>query len=164
LCVWFFYVLRVRINKNKNNNNVKGPNSKRSDPWSTLAQAISTKLEDGNLQAAIRLVCSDDVAATPAEETLTSLRAKRPPFSQLDPSLVGVQCTPLSVNENDVRKTVLSFPAAGSTGVQDGMRPRHLMDLVQCRESGSDFLTALTGFRQYGSHRSLSSHHFTTVL
>jgi len=26
------------------------------------------------------------------------------------------------------------------------MRPQHLKDLVQCRESGTDFLTALTGF------------------
>jgi len=49
--------------------NVRCPNSKRSDHKSILAQIISTKLEDGNLWAAIRLVCSDDVPATPAEDT-----------------------------------------------------------------------------------------------
>ena len=27
-----------------------------------------------------------------------------------------------------------------------GLRPQHLKDLIQCRESGSDFLTSLTGF------------------
>jgi len=52
---------------------------------------------------------------------------------------------PLSINENNVRKTVLSFPA-DSTGGLDGMQPQHLKNLVQCRESGSDFLTMLTGF------------------
>jgi len=51
----------------------------------------------------------------------------------------------LSVDESDVRKAVLSFPA-GSSGGHDGLRPQHLKDLVQCRESGSDFMTALTAF------------------
>jgi len=45
----------------------------------------------------------------------------------------------------NVRKAVLSFPA-GSSGGPDGLRPQHLKDLIQCRESRSNFLTALTGF------------------
>ena len=57
----------------------------------------------------------------------------------MDPS----QSIPLSVEESDVRKAVLSFPA-GSSGGPDDLRPQHLKDLVQCRKSGSGFLTALT--------------------
>ena len=112
---------------------------------STLAQAVSAKLEDGNLRAAIRLVSSDDEPVTPSAETLASLRLKHPPPSQMDPSLAGVQCTPLVVDQNEVRKAILSFPA-GSTGGPDGLRPQHLKDLLQCRESGPDFQAALTGF------------------
>ena len=50
-----------------------------------------------------------------------------------------------NVDESDVRKAVLSSPA-GSSGGHDGLRLQHLKDLVQCRESGSDLLTALTAF------------------
>ena len=42
-------------------------------------------------------------------------------------------------------RSVLSIPA-GSSGGPDGLRPQHLRDLLQCRESGSDFLSALTAF------------------
>lgn len=125
---------------------VRGTSRQRKlDPQTTLAQAISTKLEDGNLRAAIRLVCSDDTPAAPSRETLASLEAKHPSASPMDLSLANAQCNSLSVDQNEVRKAVLSFPA-GSSGGPDGLRPQHLKDLVQCRESGSIFLTALTGF------------------
>ena len=45
---------------------VKGPIRKHSDPSSTLAQAVNSKPEDGNLRSEIRLVCSDDVPAMPS--------------------------------------------------------------------------------------------------
>ena len=40
---------------------------------------------------------------------------------------------------------MLSFPA-GSAGGPDGLRPQHIRDMLLCRESGSEFLTALTAF------------------
>ena len=49
------------------------------------------------------------------------------------------------INKTEVRKAVPSFPV-GSSGGPDGLRPRHLRDLIQCRESGGDFLSALTAF------------------
>jgi len=49
------------------------------------------------------------------------------------------------VDQNEVRKAILSFPA-GSLRGPDGLRPQHLIDLLQCRESASDFRAALTGF------------------
>ena len=83
-----------------------------------------------------------------ANNYLARLQEKhlQPQASPLDASLVDPsQSTPLSVVESDVRKAVLSFPA-GSSGGSGGLRPQHLKDLIECRESGSDFLTALTGF------------------
>jgi len=39
----------------------------------------------------------------------------------------------------------LKFPA-GSAGGRDGLRPQHIRDMLLCRETGSEFLTALTSF------------------
>jgi len=58
---------------------------------------------------------------------------------------------------NTITNPILSFPA-GSSGGPDGLLPMHLKDLIHCRESGSDFLTALAGFinlvlaGRFGSH------------
>jgi len=111
-----------------------------------LAQAVSAKIEDGNLQAAIRILCSEDTPAQPSKETLEMLQEKHPPASEGMADLPDIcSDTPLSVSEVEVRRAVLSFPA-GSSGGPDGIRPQHLKDLLACRESGADFLSALTGF------------------
>ena len=111
-----------------------------------LAQAISAKLEDGNLKAAIRLLCSDDSPADPSPDTLQKLQEKHPPASDGIADLPAPQRdTALTVSEEDVRRAVFSFPA-GSSGGPDGMRPQHLKDLLSCRDSGSDLLPALTSF------------------
>ena len=39
---------------------------------SRLCQAVSAKLEDGNLRAAIRLLMSDDIPATPSAKSLST--------------------------------------------------------------------------------------------
>jgi len=50
----------------------------------TLSQAISTKLEDDNVKAAIRILMSEDSPAVPSAESLQALRQKHPPaFSSL---------------------------------------------------------------------------------
>ena len=49
------------------------------------------------------------------------------------------------MDEDDVRKAVLSFPA-GSAGGPDGLRPQNLRDMVLCKEAGPELITALTGF------------------
>ena len=83
-----------------------------------------------NLRAIVRLVRSDDVPVSPSEETLASLSSKHSSCSQMDPSLAdNVQCMPLSVDQNDARKAVLSFPA-GSSGGPDGLQPQYLKDLL----------------------------------
>ena len=50
----------------------------------------------------------------------------------------------LLVDESEVRRAVLTFPA-GSAGGPDFLRPQHIRDLMMCQETGHDFLS-LTAF------------------
>jgi len=49
------------------------------------------------------------------------------------------------VDESEVRRAVLTFPA-GSAGGSDFLRPQHIRDSMMCQESGHDFLSSLTAF------------------
>ena len=112
----------------------------------TLSQAISTKLEDGNVRAAVRLLMSADSPAEPSSESFSALGEKHPPASSNLSDLPAPRpdnC--LSVDEAEVRQAILSFPA-GSAGGPDGLRPQHIRDLLLCQEAGTDFLSALTDF------------------
>jgi len=112
----------------------------------TLSQAVSAKLEDGNVRAAVRILMSQDSPAVPSPESLKALAEKHPPassnLSEL-PVPQSEQC--LSVDEAKVRRAVLSFPA-GSAGGPDSLRPQHIRDMLMCQEAGAEFLSALTGF------------------
>jgi len=114
---------------------------------STLSQAISAKLEDGNVsRAAVRLLMSGDSPAVPSLESLKALGEKHPPASSDLTDLFTPQpdrC--LSVDVSEVRKAILSFPS-GSAGGPDSVRPQHIRDMMLCQESGADFLSALTNF------------------
>ena len=95
---------------------------------------------------AIRILVSDDTPSTLSVEGLAKLKQKHPTATLMADSLPQPQLDSfLSVIENDVRKAVTSFPA-GSAGGPDGIRPQHIKDLMNCRETGADFLTALTSF------------------
>ena len=111
-----------------------------------LAQAVSAKLEDGNLKAAIRLLISDDAPAVPSKEGLAKLQQKHLPAT-LDASTLPAPPTNsnLFVAESDVKKALLSFPA-GFSGGPDGLRPQHAKDMINCREAGAELLSALTAF------------------
>jgi len=55
------------------------------------------------------------------------------------------QASSFTVNEDDVRKAVLSFPA-GSAGGPDSLGTQHLRDMVLHKEAGQQLITAPTGF------------------
>ena len=77
---------------------------------------------------------------------MQKLQEKHPPASGGLDDLPDINPdSALSVAEIELRQAVLSFPT-GSSGGPDGMRPQHLKDMMLCRESGTDFLGALTGF------------------
>jgi len=75
---------------------------------SALSQAISVKLEDGNVRAAVLLLMSGDSPAVPSLESLKALGEKHPPASSDLTDLITPQpdrC--LSVDESEVRKAIL---------------------------------------------------------
>ena len=116
------------------------------DAEATLDAAVSAKIEDGNISAAVRLLSSDDVLAPDDDDTFSALKHKHPTAAQdrrslSDPSLHP----PLQVSEAEVLRAIRSFPA-GSAGGPDGVRPQHIVDLVSNRESGSELLSAITTF------------------
>jgi len=79
---------------------------------SSLAQAVSAKLEDGNLRAAIKIICSDDSPAQPTGDALQKLREKQPPASVgLDdlPDICRTQLCRLP-NSKCARQSYLSQP------------------------------------------------------
>jgi len=51
----------------------------------------------------------------------------------------------MSVNEDEVRRAVFSFPP-GSAGGFDGLCFQHISDMLMCQEAGTEFLSILTNF------------------
>ena len=109
---------------------------------SILAAAVTSKIEDGNLQAAIRLICSDDAVTPHNAETLALLESKHPkalpdrelPARPRDTVAFQVTCDAIRL-----------FPA-GSSGGPDGITPRHLLDLTVGQHVADSLLPSLTVF------------------
>lgn len=102
---------------------------------------VSSKLEDGNIRATVRIICSEEKPARINDATLNELRYRhQPPAADRatvpDPSRFDA----LSVTEQDVIAAIRSFPAGSAAG-PDGLRPQHLLDLQGGRE--------ITGLRDH---------------
>ena len=121
------------------------PSVRPADPATQLRQAVASKLEDGNLRAAIRILCSDDAPLPVSEDSLAQLQFKHPHATPLASCLPELTLPSLSLDESGVRSAILSFPA-GSSGGPDGLRPQHLKDMLSIDLEGVGFLSALTGF------------------
>ena len=122
--------------------------SKRKDSSELLADVVAAKIEDGNVKAAIRILCSEDKPSLPTVETLNLLKAKHPqasPDRNPFPDPKSLSVTALVVDESVVNGCIRSFPA-GSAGGPDGFRPQHLLDLVNCKECGTELLSSITAF------------------
>ena len=112
-----------------------------------LAKIISSKLEDGNIRSALRMLLSEDKPAADNDDTLNKLRERHPlaPVNRkasTNPQLIG-NC--LQVSEADVKKAISSFPN-GSSGGPDCLRPQHVCDMVSSRDAGPALLTVITAF------------------
>ena len=109
-----------------------------------IAAAVSSKLEDGNIKAAIRILCSEDKPVPINLDSLNELNSKHP-SQPLDRPITPIETsvTPFQTSEEEVRKHIHSFPA-GSSGGPDGLRPQHLLDLTNCKETGPELISAIT--------------------
>ena len=120
--------------------------TKPTDAATLLANAVSAKIEDGNIRAAIRIMCSEDKPAPTTDSVYTQLVDKHP----APPSDRGSVPDPhpteaVQMSEEEVIRAVRSFPP-GSAGGPDGVRPQHILEMVSCREAGLEVRSALTGF------------------
>ena len=119
---------------------------KHTDPDASLAAAVASKIEEGNLKTAIRLLSSEEKVAPCNQDTATRLRAKHPTApAQADQPPDPSDYHPVTISEKTVYDALSSFPA-GSSGGPCGLRPSHLIDLINCKQSSSDLLNAETGF------------------
>ena len=95
-----------------------------------IRRAVNSKLAQGDVAAAVRLVASDDTVLEPTDEVLNALKLKHPstpsdtrPIPPPDPDIRT------SLSADDVLKALRSFKP-GSSGGADGLRPGHLLDLT----------------------------------
>lgn len=120
----------------------------RKSNQTAFAAAVSSKVEDGNIKAALRLLCSEDKHADFSDSVFLALSGKHPPAAPDRHSIPRPDCNDFSafrVSEGVVLKALKTFPS-GSSGGPDGFRPQHLLDLVSCKTGGPSLLTSLTGF------------------
>ena len=111
----------------------------------SLATAVMSKIEDGNIKAAIRIITSGESPAVDNAQTYQSVCDRHPhaPVDRIpspDPSKF-----PAAQFTEDVTATIRSFPT-GSAGGPDGVRPQHLRDLTTNKETGPALVTSLTAF------------------
>ena len=118
---------------------------RKSCPDANLAEAVTSKIESGNLKAAIRLLCSDETVAPFNLETTAHLRAKHPA------STLGMEPLPwsrwLPVSHSYTQGSYGNdqiIPVGLCWGGNDGLLPQHLVDLLNCKESGLDLVSRLT--------------------
>ena len=126
--------------------NTETTSRRNRNPEATLAAAVSSKIEDGNLKAAIRLLCSEETVAPFDSDTHAQLRAKHPP-SSLHPSQIEPPdgFPSLILIGEAVADAIRSFPA-GSSGGPDGLKPIHLSDMLACQEVKHELIAVVTEF------------------
>lgn len=84
--------------------------------------AVNAKLEEGNIRAATRILCSQDYPAKATPDTFAAMQERHPPdkwASNLANLPDAAQTTPYQASEKEVADAVRSFPA-GSAGGRTG--------------------------------------------
>ncbi len=119
-------------------------NSKTSTSDQSIAAAVSAKLEDGNIKAAAKILCSDDTPAEICDQTFADLQSKHPtPPPDRQPVPPPPDTEPLQLSESNIRALISTFPA-GSAGGPDGLRPQHLLELIKSAEAGPALVSSVT--------------------
>ena len=140
-------LIKKRLNgeESDNQSDAKARHTKLDRKAVSRAALVRSKLEDGNVSAAVRILCSDEGFAPYCQDTVSELRKKHPaaPDNVLVPDPAAT--SELQVSEQDVLKAVRSFPP-GSAGGPDGIRPQHILELCTSHECAAAFLTPLTSF------------------
>ena len=62
----------------------------------SISQAVSAKLEDGNVRAALRILMSDDSPAAPSPQSFQAMQEKHPPALSLCPTYLDLMFSRVS--------------------------------------------------------------------
>lgn len=119
------------------------PNACRTNSKS-LFHLIESKISDGDIKGASRLLFSEDSMAPNSPDTLSALHTKHPPpaaDSTLPEPPSDVNA--LNVTAPEVLGAVGSFRSGTAAGL-DGLTAQHLKDLLGCGEAGDSLLKELT--------------------
>jgi len=94
-----------------------------------LAAIASSKLEDGDVKGAVRLLCSDDGLAVPNSATFNAISCLHPAAPVDRRSVSSTDISAIQVTSVAVKGAIQSFPNGSSAG-PDGLRPQHMKDLL----------------------------------
>src|SRR6218665_3123531 len=109
-----------------------------------VAAAVASKLEDGTIRAAVRILCSSDKPAREDKNAMEELLSKHPVLPSDRPRIpINPSASPLQLTEEQIFGQIRSFPT-GSSASQDGRRPQHLLELIRCPETGPELITSIT--------------------
>lgn len=123
------------------------PKSTNKNRSISISQRVESKIADGDVRGAVKLISSNDTLARQDLRTLQRLKEKHPPpadssitFEKPDENIA-----PLQVSERDVYITIRNF-ANGSSSGSDGILPEHLKELTSplTGEAGMRLLRATT--------------------
>ena len=123
----------MKINTQKNENIIK---------------KVESKISDGDISGAIRLLCSEDTLAPNNECTLKKLLEKHPEHEKIQLFLdKSLEENNFNTNILSIKKAISSFKP-GSAGGLDALRPQHLKDLVsdELGTFSSNLLLAVSSF------------------
>jgi len=106
-----------------------------ADDDKNIARRASVKLGD-DVRGAVRLLCSDKSRSLFDSATLEVLCLKHPscPIDRRPPP--ATSCVPLCLGRLEVKQAIRSF-SPGSAGGPDGLRPQHLVDMLDISSSSS---------------------------
>ena len=110
------------------------------------AKAVSTKINDGNIKAAVRIASSKDSLSPINDDTHKKLKTKHPASAEEISAHSFIEESFL-VDSQLIKKCILSFPS-GSAGGPDKLTPQILKDLISpgTGELGKKLLTNLAQF------------------
>ena len=111
-----------------------------------LRRRVGSKLADGDVRGALRILTTDDSISPNSAETFEALQRKHPPAPHGDAIQSRATEQPaLQTDAQTVLAAINSMPS-GSSGGLDGLRPRIVQQLVskETAESGVRLLSSLT--------------------
>ena len=122
--------------RNNINSDTLEPSFKKfSNKQDLLSKRIESKVAEGDIRGAVKLLSSSDELAKDNEETYRRLLTKHPSPSRIIEIPKAEDDLPyLIVDEKQVYSGIFSFPNGSASGVE-GLLPQHLKDMI-CKSNG----------------------------